>query len=180
MHVLHQNDVPTSDYWRIQQQHTFWGFRTNTHHAARRLKPFGKGHMMGQISLMKWDCFLVLYKILHGYQMLQYQTIWEIFFRIRAKLLEEKKKKKRVLLCSVNAWIITRTMFLVILKQCCRFSIVQSFQFEITTLTTYLQGKRSRSIDWKYNYHECHIICIKWHFPCTNHRLLPRMFVISL
>ena len=52
------------------------------------------------------------------------------------------RKKKRVLLCSLNAWIRTRTMFLATLKQCHRFSVLQSFQSEITLLMTYLQGKR--------------------------------------
>ena len=75
-------------------------------------------------------------------------------------------KKKRVLLCSANAWIRTHAMFQVIPKRCCCFSVVQSFQFEITTLLTYLQGKHSRSVDRKYNYHECwcYIIHIKWFF----------------
>ena len=64
-------------------------------------------------------------------------------------------KKKRVLLCSANGWIGTRTMFSAIPKRCCHFSVVQSFQFKFATHLTYIQGKHSRSIDWKYNYREC-------------------------
>ena len=65
------------------------------------------------------------------------------------------KKNKQVSLCSANAWIRTRATFPVIPKQCCRFSVVQSFQFEFATHLTYIQGKHSRSIDRKYNYREC-------------------------
>ena len=42
----------------------------------------------------------------------------EIFFRFRAKL---RWKKKRVSLCSANAWIGTHTTFPVIPKWCCHF-----------------------------------------------------------
>ena len=45
-------------------------------------------------------------------------------------------EKTQVLLCSANAWIGTHTTFLVIPKRCCLFSVVQSFQFEITTHLT--------------------------------------------
>ena len=45
-------------------------------------------------------------------------------------------EKTQVLLCSANAWIGTHTTFLVIPRQCCHFSVVQSFQFEITTHLT--------------------------------------------
>ena len=37
-------------------------------------------------------------------------------------------------------------MFPVILKLCCHFSVVQSFQFEFATHATYIQGKHARSI----------------------------------
>ena len=79
-------------------------------------------------------------------------------------------KKRRVSLCSANAWIGTHTTFPVIPKRCCRFSVVQSFQFEFATHPTYIQDKHSWSIDQKYNYHECwcYIIRIKRCFPRTN------------
>ena len=75
-------------------------------------------------------------------------------------------EKKRVSLCSANAWIRTHATFPVIPKWCCRFSVVQSFQFEFATHPTSIQGKHSRSVDQKYNYHEywCYIIRIKWFF----------------
>ena len=96
--------------------------------------------------------------------------------------MQKFTENPEVLLCSVNAWIGTRAMFPVILKQCSRFSVVQSFQFEITTLLTYLQGKHSRSIDQKYNYRECwcYIICIKLCFLRTNRWLLLHVLAICL
>ena len=60
----------------------------------------------------------------------QCQTIGEIFFRLCAKLCS---KKRRVLLCNANVWNRTHVMFPVILKQCWHFSVVQSFQCEVTT-----------------------------------------------
>ena len=71
-------------------------------------------------------------------------------------------EQKRVSLCSANAWIGTHATFPVIPKRCCRFSVVQSFQFEFATHPTYIQGKHLWSIDQKYNYRECwcYIICI--------------------
>ena len=57
VHVLHQNDVPTSDHWRILQ-HTFKCFRTKTRHAAGRMKPFRKGHMTCWMLSIKRDCLL--------------------------------------------------------------------------------------------------------------------------
>ena len=71
--------------------------------------------------------------------------------------------KKTILLCCANAWIGTCAMFPVIPKWYCCFSVVQSFQFEITTYMTYLQGKHSQSVDRKFSYHECwcYIISIK-------------------
>ena len=91
-------------------------------------------------------------------------------------------EKKLVLLCSANAWIGTRATFPVIPKRCCHFSVVQSFQFEITTHLTYLQCKHSRSIDRKYNYRECwcYIIHIKWCFPRTNQWWLLHVLAICL
>ena len=50
-------------------------------------------------------------------------------------------KKKQVSLCSANAWIGTHVTFPVILKRCCRFLVVQSFQFELATHRMYIQGK---------------------------------------
>ena len=104
--------------------------------------------------------------------------IGEIFFRFRAKL----RWKKRVSLCSANAWIWTHTTFPVIPKRCCRFSVVQSFQFEFATHLTYIQGKYSRSIDRKYNYRECwcYIIHIKWCFAHTNQWLFLHVLAIFL
>ena len=73
-------------------------------------------------------------------------------------------------------------MFPVIPKWCCHFLVVQSFQFEITTHLTYLQGKHSWWIDRKYNYCKCwcYIIHIKWCFLHTNQWLLLHVFVICL
>ena len=65
------------------------------------------------------------------------------------------EKNDSVSLCSANAWIGTHATFPVIPKRCCRFSVVQSFQFEFAIHLTYIQGKHSRSIDRKYNYREC-------------------------
>ena len=125
-----------------------------------------------------------LYKILdvlQGCQMLrQYQTIGEIFFSLHAKL--HWKRRRRLLVCSANAWIGTNITFLVIPKRCCHFSVVQSFQFEFTTHLMYLQGKHSRSFDQKYNYRECwcYIIHIKQCFPRTNQWLLLHVLAICL
>ena len=44
--------------------------------------------------------------------------------------------KKWVSLCSANAWIGTHATFPVIPKRCCRFLVVQSFQFEFATHQT--------------------------------------------
>ena len=91
-------------------------------------------------------------------------------------------EKKRVLLCSANAWIRTHVTFPVIQKQCCRFLVVQSFQFEFTTYPTYLQGKHLQSIDRKYNYRECwcYIIRIKQCFLGTNQWLLLHVLAVCL
>ena len=60
---------------------------------------------------------------------------WGNILQISCKTLLEKK---RVSLCRANAWIGTHTTFPVISKRCCRFSVVQSFQFEFTTHLTYI------------------------------------------
>ena len=71
----------------------------------------------------------------------QYQTIREIFFRFHAKLCWKEKTNITV---SANAWIRTHVTFLVILKRCCHFSVVQSFQFEFTTHPT----RQTFAINW--------------------------------
>ena len=97
-------------------------------------------------------------------------------------LCKTSLKKKRVSLCSANAWIRTHSMFPVIPKRCCRFSVVQSFQFEFATHLTYIQGKHSRSIDRKYNCREswCYIIRIKQCFSRTNQWLVFHVLAICL
>ena len=60
VHVLHQIYVCTSDHWR-RLQHIFRCFRTKTRHAAGRMKPFRKGHVMCRILSIKWDCFLICF-----------------------------------------------------------------------------------------------------------------------
>ena len=72
----------------------------------------------------------------------QYQTIRKIFFRFCAKL---HWKKRRVSLCSANAWIWTDATFPVIPKQCCHV-MVQSFQFEFATHLT--QTGQTFMINW--------------------------------
>ena len=47
-----------------------------------------------------------------------------------------KKTSIAHMLCSANAWIGTHATFPVIPKRCCHFSVVQSFQFKITTHLT--------------------------------------------
>ena len=130
VHVLHQTTVPMSHHWR-RLQHTFRCFRTKTCHAAGKMNALGKSHVtFRMLSIKKETAFsFVLNKILDillGRRILQqYQTIGEIFFRFHAKL---RWKKEEVSLCSANAWIGTHATFLVILKWCCHFSVVQSFQ----------------------------------------------------
>ena len=90
--------------------------------------------------------------------------------------------KKRVSLCRANTWIGTHATFPLIPKRCCRFSVVQSFQFEFATHLTYIQGKHSWSIYRKYNYRECwcYIIHIKRCFPRTNQWLFLHVLLICL
>ena len=105
----------------------------------------------------------------------QYQTIGEIFFRFRAKT----SLKKNEYHCVVQMHGLEHTQ---------RFrwfqsnAVVQSFQFEFATHLTYIQGKHSRSIDRKYNYHECwcYIIRIKRCFPRTNQWLFLHVLLICL
>ena len=49
-------------------------------------------------------------------------------------------EKNWVLLWSANAWIGTHATFLVILKRCGHFSVVQSFQFKFSTHLTYYRA----------------------------------------
>ena len=120
----------------------------------------------------KRDCFLVCFvqKISYLVGTSDITTISNDRGNIHQISCKTSLKKKRVSLCSANAWIGTHATFPVIPKRCCRFSVVQSFQFEFTTHLTYIQGKHSLSIDRKYNYRECrcYIIRIKRCFPRTN------------
>ena len=180
MHVLHQIDVPTSDHWRILQ-HTFWCFWTKSRHVAGRMKSFRKGHVTCWMLSIKRDCFLVCFvqNIIYLVGTSDIATISNDQGNILQTSCKTSLKKRRLLLCSSNAWI---AAFLVILKQCCCFSVVQSFQFEITTHLIYVQSKYLRSIDRKHNYHECwcYIISIKQCFLRTNQWLLLHVLAICL
>ena len=105
----------------------------------------------------KRDCFLVCFvqNISYLVGTSDITTISNDRGNIHQISCKTSLEKKRVSLCSANAWIGTHATFPVIPKRCCRFSVVQSFQFEFTTHLTYIQGKHSRSIDRKYNYREC-------------------------
>ena len=59
VYVLHQIDVPMSDYWRILQ-HTFQCFWTKKNEAGR-MNSFRKGHMTCRMLSIKRDCFLVCF-----------------------------------------------------------------------------------------------------------------------
>ena len=58
-----------------------------------------------------------------------------------------KKKGKKKSIASANAWIGTHATFPVIPKRCCRFSVVQSFQFEFATHPTYRANIRDQLIE---------------------------------
>ena len=96
----------------------------------------------------------VLYKIL-ACRDVRYYNNFKRSGKYSSDFVQNFAGKKRVSLCSANAWIGTHATFPVIPKRCCRFSVVQSFQFEFATHLTYIQGKHSRSTDRKYNYREC-------------------------
>ena len=132
------------------------------------MKSFKKGHVTCRMLSIKKsfkkerDCFLLCFiqNIRYLVAMSDVTTISNDRGNIlqtscKTSLKEKKEKRKRVLLCSVNAWIGTHATFPVVPKRCCRFSVVQSFQFEFTTHLTYLRRKHSRSIGRKYNYREC-------------------------
>ena len=121
------------------------------------MKSFRKGHVTCWMLSIKLDCFLVccVQNIIYFVGTSHVTTISNDQGNILQILCKTSLKKKRVLLCSANAWLRTHATCPVIPKRCCRFAVVQSFPFEFTTHLTYLQGKHSRSIDRKYNYHEC-------------------------
>ena len=181
VHVLHHTAVTTSDHWK-RLQHTFRCFWTKTRHAAGAMKLLRKGHMTCRMLLKNGIAFwFVLWKILLVGTS-DITTISKDQGNILQISCKTSLKKKRVSLCSANAWIGTQATFPVIPKRCCRFSVVQSFQFKFATHLTYIQGKHSRSIDRKYNYRECwcYIIRTKWCFPCTNQWLFLHVLVICL
>ena len=176
MHVLHQIAVPTSDHWRILQR-TFRCFQTKTHHVARRMKSFRKGHVTCRMLSIKRDCFLICF-------------VQNIRYLVGTSDVATKSNnwgkyssdfvQNWVLLCSSNAWIGTHATFPLIPKQCCHFSVVQNFQFEITTHLMYLQDKYSWSIDRKYNYHERWCYLYKTMFSAYKSVIVTHVLVICL
>ena len=185
MHVLHQTTVPTSDHWR-RLQHTFRCFRTKTPCGQENEGTQKRSHDVPDVVDKKETAFsFVLYKILDilyfGRDVGYYSNIKQSW-KYSSDFVQNFAGKKRVLLCSANAWIGIHATFLVIPNQCCHFSVVQSFKFKFTTHPTYIQGKHSRSVDWKYNYRECwcYIIRIKQCFPSTNQWLFLHVLAICL
>ena len=123
----------------------FQCFRTKTHHAAGKMNALGKGHVTFRMLSIKKRLLSRLFCTNNIKRSGKYSS----------DFMQNFAEKNRVSLCSANAWIGTHATFPVILKRCCRFSVVQSFQFEFATHLTYIQGKHLQSIDRKYNYREC-------------------------
>ena len=175
VHVLHQIVVHTSDHWRILQ-HTLRCFRTKMCHVAGRMKSFKKGHVTCWMLLIKWEWFLVCFvQNIRYFVGTSYVTTVSNDWGNILDFMQNFAEKKREYCCVVQMYGLEHTQcFWWFPKRCCHFSVVQSFQFEITTHLTYLQGKQLWSIDQKYNYRECsyYIIRIKWCFLCTNHVLV--------
>ena len=183
VHVLRQTTVPTSHHWR-RLQHTFWCFRTKTPCGQENEATQEKSCDVQDV-VNKKDCFLLcfvqnIWYLVGTSDITTISNDWGNILQILCKTSLEKKK--RVSLCSASAWIRTHATFLVILKRCCHFSVVQSFQSEFATHLMYIQGKHSRSIDRKYNYRECwcYIINIKWCFPRTKQWLVLHVLAICL
>ena len=156
-----------SDHWR-RLQHTFQCFQTKTCHAARRMKSFRKGHVTCQMLSIKTTVFsFVLYK---RYPVGTSNISIKRSGKYSSDFTQNFAGGKNEYCCVMQMHGSEHMTFLVIRKRCCRFSIVQSFQFKFTTYLAYLYGKHSRSIDQKYNCHECwcYIIHIKWCFSRTN------------
>ena len=177
-----QTTVLTSDHWR-RLQHTFRCFQTKTCHAAEKMEALRKGHVMfWMLSIKKRLLSRFVQNISYFVGMSDITTISNDWGNILQIWCKTSLEKKRVSLCRANTWIGTHATFPLIPKRCCRFSVVQSFQFEFATHLTYIQGKHSWSIYRKYNYRECwcYIIHIKRWFPRTNQWLFLHVLLICL
>ena len=110
----------------------FQCFRTKTRHAAGKIKALGeRSRDVPDVADKKRDCFLVCFvqniRYLVGTSdITTVSNDWGNILQILCKTLLKKNEYH----CNANAWIGTYATFPVIPKQCCRFSVVQSFQFE--------------------------------------------------
>ena len=141
VHVLRQTTVPTSHHWR-RLQHTFRCFRTKTRHVAGKMNALGKGHVAFRMLSIKKRLLSRLFctKYWIACRDVRYYNNIKRSGKYSSDFVQNFAGKKRVSLCSANAWIGTHVTFPVIPKRCCRFSVVQSFQFEFATHLTYIQG----------------------------------------
>ena len=172
MHVLHQTAVPTLDHWR-RLQHTFQCFQTKTCHVGGRMKSFRKGHVTFRMLSIKKRLLSPLFctKYLISCRDVRCYNSIKRSGKYSSDFVQNFLEKKRVLLCSANAWIGTHATFLLIPN-----AVIFWF-FKV-----FSSSKHSWSFDQKYNYRECwcYIIRIKLCFLGTNQWFLLHVLAVCL
>ena len=134
VHVLHQTAVSRLDYWR-RLQHTFRCFWTKTRHAAGRMKSFRKGHMTCRMLSVKKRLLSPLFctKYLISCRDVRCFNNIKWLGKYSSDFVQNFAGKN---------------------EYCC---VVQ--MHGLKHMRRYLQGKHSRSVDWKYNSRKC------WCYP---------------
>ena len=118
-------------------------FQTKTRHATGRMKAFSKGHVSCRMLSIKKRLLSRLFctKYYISYRDVRFYNNIKWAGKYSSDFMQNfAEKKRRVLLCSANTWIGTHATFPVILKQCCHFSVVHSFQFEFATHLMYYRA----------------------------------------